>query len=373
MTGGGTAGHVNPALGIASIIKRNVPDVEIEFVGTKDRLEATLVPKAGYPIHFIEVYGLRRSLSPKNIKTAWKTLTSVIACKKLLRQIKPDLVVGTGGYVCFPVCYAASKLGIPMALHEANAEPGFAVKMLKNRADIVFVNFEEAGSFLADTKCRVVHAGMPIDHGFTSIDREDARRNVKLTDNEKFSILSFGGSLGAAHINDAVLDFMRNYLTKHPEIGFTHAAGGKGYPEMRRRFEEFGLDKYPNISLVEYIYDMPIRMVASDLVICRSGAATLSELCAAGTPSILVPSPNVTNDQQYKNAKVLEDRGAAVVIRDAELDGEHLASAVENLLSDTEKLGRMRASALEMAVHDTDKTIYDGLCSIMKENNGHKK
>lgn len=373
MTGGGTAGHVNPALGIASIIKRNIPGAEIEFIGTKDRLEATLVPKAGYPIHFIEVYGLRRSLSPKNIKTAWKTLTSVIASKKLLKKIKPDLVVGTGGYVCFPVCYAASKLGIPMALHEANAEPGFAVKMLKNRADIVFVNFAEAGKFLNGAKCKVIHSGMPIDHGFTSIDRNDARQSVKLTDCEKYSILSFGGSLGAAHINNAVLDFMQNYLTKHPEIGFTHAAGGRGYPEMKKRFEELGLDKYPNISLKEYIYDMPTRMVAADLVICRSGAATLSELCAVGAPSVLVPSPNVTNDQQYKNAKVLEDRGAALVIRDAELDGERLTSAVDSLLSDAEKLDRMRASALEMAVRDTDKTIYDGLCSILKKNNGRKK
>lgn len=373
MTGGGTAGHVNPALGIASIIKRNIPGAEIEFIGTKDRLEATLVPKAGYPIHFIEVYGLRRSLSPKNIKTAWKTLTSVIASKKLLKKIKPDLVVGTGGYVCFPVCYAASKLGIPMALHEANAEPGFAVKMLKNRADIVFVNFAEAGKFLNGAKCKVIHSGMPIDHGFTSIDRNDARQSVKLTDCEKYSILSFGGSLGAAHINNAVLDFMQNYLTKHPKIGFTHAAGGRGYPEMKKRFEELGLDKYPNISLKEYIYDMPTRMVAADLVICRSGAATLSELCAVGAPSVLVPSPNVTNDQQYKNAKVLEDRGAALVIRDAELDGERLTSAVDSLLSDAEKLDRMRASALEMAVRDTDKTIYDGLCSILKKNNGRKK
>lgn len=373
MTGGGTAGHVNPALGIASIIKRNIPGAEIEFIGTKDRLEATLVPKAGYPIHFIEVYGLRRSLSPKNIKTAWKTLTSVIASKKLLKKIKPDLVIGTGGYVCFPVCYAASKLGIPMALHEANAEPGFAVKMLKNRADIVFVNFAEAGKFLNGAKCKVIHSGMPIDHGFTSIDRNDARQSVKLTDCEKYSILSFGGSLGAAHINNAVLDFMQNYLTKHPKIGFTHAAGGRGYPEMKKRFEELGLDKYPNISLKEYIYDMPTRMVAADLVICRSGAATLSELCAVGAPSVLVPSPNVTNDQQYKNAKVLEDRGAALVIRDAELDGERLTSAVDSLLSDAEKLDRMRASALEMAVRDTDKTIYDGLCSILKKNNGRKK
>lgn len=369
MTGGGTAGHVNPALGIASIIKEKFPDVTIEFIGTKDRLEAKLVPKAGYPIHFIEVYGLRRSLSLQNIKTAWKTITSVAASKKLLKKIKPDLVVGTGGYVCFPVCYAASKLGIPVALHEANAEPGFAVKMLKNRADLVFVNFEDAGNFLKDGKCRVVHSGMPIDHGFSTIDRASAKDAVKLTQDEKFSLLSFGGSLGAAKINESVLGFMQSYLTKHPEIGFTHAAGAKAYPEMKKKFEELGLDKYKNISLVEYIYDMPMRMVAADLVICRSGASTLSELCAVGAPSVLIPSPNVTNDQQYKNAKLLEDRGAAVIIRDADLDAAGLEMTVDRLLSDGSRLDNMRQAAYDFAVQDTGKTILDGLLSIMKESN----
>lgn len=366
MTGGGTAGHVNPALGIASIIKEKYPDALIEFIGTKDRLEAKLVPKAGYPIHFIEVYGLRRSLSLQNIKTAWKTVTSVAASKKLLKKIKPDLVVGTGGYVCFPVCYAASKLGIPVALHEANAEPGFAVKMLKNRADLVFVNFEDAGSFLVGGKCRVVHSGMPIDHGFSTIDREMAKDTVKLTPDERFSLLSFGGSLGAAKINESVLGFMKSYLTKHPEIGFTHAAGSKAYPEMKKKFEELGLDKYKNISLVEYIYDMPMRMVAADLVICRSGASTLSELCAVGAPSVLIPSPNVTNDQQYKNAKLLEDKGAAVIIRDAELDAISLEKTVDGLLSDRSHLDKMREAAYDFAVRDTDKTILDGLLSIVK-------
>ncbi len=367
MTGGGTAGHVNPALSIASILKRNVPDCEIEFIGTKDRLESTLVPKAGYPIHFIEIYGLKRSLSLQNLKTARKTVTAVLECKKLLKQIKPDLVVGTGGYVCFPVCYAASRLHIPVALHEANAEPGFAVKMLKNHSDLIFVNFEAAGQFLNGSRAKIIHSGMPIDYGFKNVETEKAKSETRLTESEKYSILSFGGSLGAAHINNAVLDLMKNYISKHPEISLTHATGGKAYPEMKKAFDELGLDKCPNISLVEYIYDMPVRMAAADIVICRSGASTLSELAALSKPSILIPSPNVTNNQQYKNAKLLADKGAAVIIEDSELTADVLEDKLSEILSDENKLESMRKSASEFDVGDTDGIILNGLLSIVKD------
>ena len=366
MACGGTAGHINPALSIASILKKNIGNCEIEFVGTKDRLESTLVPKAGYPIHFIEIYGLKRSLSLKNIKTAWKTITSVAACKKLLRQIKPDLVVGIGGYVCFPVCYAAASLHIPVALHEANAEPGFAVKMLKNRADLIFVNFEDAGKFLKSSKCRVIHSGMPIDCRFDGIDRRSAREKVRLSDAEKISVLSFGGSLGAAHINNAILGFMKSYMPDHPDVSLTHASGGKSYAEMKKLFDEAGLGKYPNISLVDYIYDMPVRMVAADLVICRSGASTLSELAATSKPSILIPSPNVTNNQQYKNAKLLADMGAAVLIDDDKLTPDLLAEAVDGLISDRDKLTGMQTAAGRFAVKDTESIIFENLMSIVK-------
>lgn len=363
MTGGGTAGHVNPALSIASIIRQNDPDCRIEYIGTKDRLESKLVPKAGYPIHYIEVYGLKRSLSPENLKIAWKTVTSVRTSKKLLKEIKPDLVVGTGGYVCYPVCRAAASLGIPVALHEANAEPGFAVKMLKNAAKVIFVNFEEAAKFLEKGKCRTVVSGMPVAHRFHTLDKAQARADLKI--GTKYRILSFGGSQGATHLNREILIFARDYVASHPEVSLIHAVGSRDYAEISAKAAEMGLDRLPNVSLCEYIYDMPEQMAAADLVICRSGASTLSELAALGKASLLIPSPNVTNNQQYKNAKVYADRGAAVLIEDAALTGAALTDAAEKILSDPEKLRRMGRAASALAVRDTERIIWDNLKSLL--------
>lgn len=364
LTGGGTAGHINPALSIASILKDREPDVRIEYVGTKDRLESKLVPKAGYPIHFIEVYGLKRSLSPKNLKTVWKTLTSVRACKKLLREIRPDLVVGTGGYVSFPVCYAASKLHIPTALHESNAEPGFAVKMLKNCADVVFVNFSEAAEFLKDGKCRTVLSGMPVNHEFYTLNKTVARE--KLGIKTQYRILSFGGSLGASHLNREMLGFIRDYMKDHPRVSLIHAVGSRDFSEISKQFAESGLDCLPNVTLAEYLYDMPLQMAAADVVICRSGASTLSELAAMGRASVLIPSPNVTNNQQYKNAKVFSDKGAALLIEDQNLTSDALIAAVDAVLSEDGKLSRMEQAAKSLAVENTEKILYDTLKDLVK-------
>ncbi len=363
LTGGGTAGHINPALSIASILRRHDPDCTIEYIGTKDRLESKLVPKAGYPIHFIEVYGLKRSLSLQNLKTAWKTVTSVRASKKLLREIKPDLVVGTGGYVCYPVCKAAASLKIPVALHEANAEPGFAVKMLKNEAKIVFVNFEDAAKFLQKGKCQTVFSGMPVAHAFHTLDKAQARADLGIT--SKYRILSFGGSQGATHLNREILTFVRDCMAAHPDMSLIHAVGSRDFADISAKAAELGLDRLPNVTLCEYIYDMPVQMAAADLVICRSGASTLSELATMGTASLLIPSPNVTNNQQYKNAKVFADRGAAVLIEDGELTGEKLTSAVKNILSDPDKLREMGRAASTLAVRDTETIIWNGLKSLL--------
>lgn len=365
LTGGGTAGHINPALSIASILKRNDPDCEIEYIGTKDRLESKLVPKAGYPIHFIEVYGLKRSLSPQNLKIAWKTVTSVQASKRLLKQIKPDLVVGTGGYVCYPVCKAAASLKIPVALHESNAEPGFAVKMLKNAADVVFVNFEAAAKFLEKGKCETVLSGMPVAHDFYTLDRLQARADLGIT--SQYRILSFGGSLGASHLNREMLPFIRDYMASHPDISLIHAVGSRDYAEISAKAAEAGLDQLSNVTLCEYIYDMPVQMAAADVVICRSGASTLSELATMGKASLLIPSPNVTNNQQYKNAKVFADQGAALLIEDQALTGDALAQAMDQILADPQKIRSMERAASTLAVKDTEKIIWNCLKNLVKE------
>lgn len=366
MTGGGTAGHVNPALSIAQIIENGCPNSQIRFIGTQRGLESKLVPKAGYPLYEIDVQGLRRSLSPENIKVLWKAYTSYLQCKKMLKEDRPDLVVGTGGYVSWPVCRAATALGIPTALHEANAEPGFAVKMLKGKADLIFVNFADTARFLDGSRTKVEHVGMPIHRDFTRIDREEARRALDPEGKWKYILLSFGGSLGAAHLNDAMLDFMTTYMKAHPEVLLIHSSGSRGYAAMKEKFEAAGLADCENIRLTEYIYDMPKQMVAADVVICRSGASTLSELTAIHKASILIPSPNVTNNQQYKNAALLADQGAARLIADADLTEDALTNQVESLLGDPEALRRMEEAAAAFAVTDTEEKILKSLRALAK-------
>ena len=366
MTGGGTAGHVNPALSIAQIIESGCSDSSVRFIGTRRGLESKLVPKAGYPLIEIDVQGLRRSLSPSNFKVLWKAYTSYRECRKILNEDRPDIVVGTGGYVCWSVCQAAASLGIPTALHESNAEPGFAVKMLKGSADVIFVNFADTARFLTGSKAKIIHVGMPIHKDFTRLDREEARRAVDPEGKWQHILLSFGGSLGAAHLNEAMLEFMGTYMKEHPDVLLIHSAGSRGYVAMKERFEAAGLNTHENIRLMEYIYDMPRQMVAADVVICRSGASTLSELTAIRKASILIPSPNVTNNQQYKNAALLADKGAALLLSDAELSGAKLKEMVEGLIGNPSALKAMEDAAGAFAVPDTEEKILNNLVELAK-------
>jgi len=366
MTGGGTAGHVNPALSIAEIIKTREPDSHIEFIGTADRLEAKLVPKAGYKLNTIEVYGLKRSLSPKNVAIMYKAYSSYRKCRKLLSEIKPDVVIGTGGYVSWPVCRASASLGIPTVLHEANAAPGMAVKALDGKADLIMVNFAETLELLkSGGKTKKEHVGMPINHGFYTVDRITEREKLFEGKERKYVLLSFGGSLGAEKINEAVLGMMKNYITKHPEILCIHSTGARGYDAFMERFRAEGLDKYDNIKVYGYIYNMPELMSASDVVISRSGASTMSELSAIGKPSILIPSPNVTNNQQYKNAKIFADKDAAILIENDKASGESLTQAADSLFSDPVKLRDMQKMAFSLSVQDIEGKIYNCIKSAV--------
>ena len=372
MTGGGTAGHVNPALSIAGIIRSREPDACVEFIGTADRLEAKLVPAAGYKLSTIEVYGLKRSLSPKNIVVLIKAFSSYRKCKKMLRTISPDVVIGTGGYVSWPVCRAACSLGIPTLLHEANAAPGFAVKSLDGKADVIMVNFKDTIKSLGSQKTQKVHVGMPVNHDFYTVKRQDARAKVFGGVKYKYMILSFGGSLGAEKINEAVLGLIGNYLSSNPDILLVHSTGAKGYEPFMQRMREAGIDKYPNVQIRDYIYDMPELMSAADIVISRSGASTMSELSTIGKPSILIPSPNVTNDQQYKNAKIFADKGAAVLMENDKTTPELLEKTVKELFDDPEKLRAMSDAAYGLSVRDTDDKIYGCILNAIKKNTESK-
>ena len=376
ITGGGTGGHVNPALAIANTIKQNDHDAVIAYVGTKRGIENKLVPKAGYPMYYVDVKGIKRSLSPSNIKAAYLALTSPIKAKKIIREFKPDIVVGTGGYVSWPVVKAASQMGIPTALHESNAIAGVAVKMLQKSVDRIYLNFEKTGESLSCDRAKLMKVGNPILGGFSSMTREEARAKLGIPDKYKYVILSYAGSMGAEKVNDAVLCLMREFTAKHPEVYHIHATGSIELELCTSQFKEMGLDKCENIELCEYIYDMPVRMAAADITINRAGAMTISELAATGKCSIFIPSPNVAENHQYKNAKVLSDAGAAALFEEKELtDGaKPLIEEVEKLLSDGgEKLRAERSEKIrQFAVSAANKLIYNDLVKLAQSGRNKK-
>jgi len=371
MTGGGTGGHVNPALAIANTIKQNDPDAVIEYVGTHHGIESKLVPAAGYPLHFVEIQGFKRKLTLSNLKTAWLTLTSPAKAKKIIREFKPDLVVGTGGYVSWPVIKAASQMGIPTALHESNAVAGVAVKMLAGAVDRIYLNFEETGAQLNCPE-KLMRVGNPLLNASFTMDRAEARKKLGIPDKYKYFILSYGGSMGAERLNAAVLKLMRDFTAKHPEVYHVLATGAIEKELCGGWFREMGLDQYENIKLVEYIYDMPYQMAAADLIICRAGAMTVSELAISGKCAVFIPSPNVTNNHQYRNAKVLVDAGAAALFEERELEPTEaapLTQCVSELLSDAgaERRAAMEQAIRAFAVPDANKRIWLDLQELVKK------
>lgn len=368
MTGGGTGGHVNPAIAIANSIKENLPGSEIAFVGTSRGIENKLVPAAGYKLYHVEVQGFKRSLSLYNVKSAWLAFVSPIRAKKIIREFKPDIVIGTGGYVCWPILRAASLMGIPTAIHESNAIPGVAVKMLAKYVDRIYVNFEATAECLGeDFRKKIKRVGNPIKGDFTAYDRRAAREKLGIEGKYKYFILSCGGSMGAEKVNDEVLELMRRYTSKHPEILHVHATGAIEYEAATAKFREYQLEKFDNIQLLEYIYDMPIKMAAADIVINRAGAMTLSELALLGKCAVLIPSPHVTDNHQYKNAKALADRGAALLFEEKDLSGDVLTNAIDSLISDSAKRRSMENAIAEFAMPNANHEIFEDICRIAKK------
>lgn len=367
MTGGGTGGHVNPALAIANTIKENDPTSEIAFVGTPRGIENKLVPAAGYKLYHVDVRGLRRSFSPANIRAAWLALTSPAKAKKLIKQFRPDVVIGTGGYVSWPVVKAAAKMGIPTALHESNATPGMAVRMLSGDVDRIYLNFEAAGAGIRD-KDKLMLVGCPmLGAPAASLTKAEARKKLGIPDDVSTVILSFGGSMGAEKVNDAVFTLMQRYTGGREGVWHTHATGAIEKDIAAGWFRERGLDKYKNLELLEYIYDMPIRMAAADIVISRAGAMTVSELALHGKCTVFIPSPNVTDDQQYKNAKVLADADAALIIREGADCGDRLCAAVTGLCEHPENRAKMEENIKKFASPDANRLIYNDIVKLVKK------
>lgn len=363
---GGTGGHINPALAAAGEIRENYPDAEILFIGTKDKMESKLVPKAGFDFKTISISGFQRKISIKNIgrniATLWRLAGSGHAVKKILKEFNPDVVVGFGGYVSGPVVRTAAKMGIKTAIHEQNAFPGVTNKMLAKQVDAVMLAVPKAKEFL---ECRnePVVTGLPVRSEILRADRDFARAELGI--DEKPLVFSFGGSLGARTINTSMVDIIAA-LHDSGKCNFIHGYGqfGAWVPDSLKE-KGVDIDNEKNIDVREYIYDMDKCLAAADIIICRSGASTLSEIEAVGRASILIPSPNVAENHQYHNAMTLVDASAARVIEEKDLTHEKLLSELNELLDNKQLREEMGQNAKKLAVFDSQKRIADIIISLI--------
>ena len=364
LAGGGTAGHINPALAIAGTVQEHIKDAEILYIGAKGGMEETLVPKAGYHFEGIEVSGFKRSMSPSavahNMATVRRAVTSSIASKKIIKEFQPDICIGTGGYVSGPVLQTANKMGIPTLIHEQNAFPGITNKMLAKHAKKVMLANPDAQKHMKGNIDFVI-TGNPVRKEIITADRATSRKQLNL--DERPVVLSFGGSLGAEKINRSVADYIAR-SGKDGKYQIIHAYGkfGKWFPDL---LKEKGCDiaECDNLDIREFIDNMPVCLSACDLVICRAGAMTVSELQVQGKPAILIPSPNVAENHQYHNAMSLVHANAGCVIEEKDLTPEKLMQMVDTMLQDPEKLRTYAENARKTAITDANERIF----SVIKE------
>ena len=373
LAGGGTGGHINPALAIASIIKEHHPDAEFLFAGTPNGMEAKLIPKAGYNFAPIKISGFQRKITPKNIvrnvRAAAYLSASGYHAHRIIDDFKPDIVIGTGGYVSFPILSKAVQMKIPTAIHEQNAFPGITNRLLSNNVDKVMLTVEEAAGHL-NQDAKYVVTGLPVRAGFSAGAKSRAEAKKELGLDDGICIFSFGGSLGAGAINNAAAALMKWEKENNLPINHIHAHGKMGHDTFLPKLAEYGIDPEndPRLMVKEYIHNMDVCTAAADLIICRSGASTISELQAVGRASILIPSPNVTANHQYHNAMVLGRAGGAVVIEEKNLTDEMLIEKVRELTEDPGKLDTLARRAAETYVSDTPDRIY----AVIKELIGDK-
>jgi len=366
LAGGGTAGHINPALAIAGYIKNKRNDAEFLFIGNRGGMEQRLVPQAGFEIKSITISGFKRSFSPKsmleNVKTVSRTFTSSREAKKIIAEFKPDICIGTGGYVSGPVIRTAAKMDIPCIIHEQNAYPGITNKMLAKSVKKVMLAVPDAKKYF-DKNVDFVITGNPVRQEILTAKKEESRKELGL-DNRPV-VLSFGGSLGARKINEAVADLVaRSGIDGRYQHIHAYGSYGDWFPQL---VEEKGTDiaDCSNLDIRPYIDNMPTCMAAADLVICRAGAITLSEIQAMGKPAILIPSPNVAENHQYHNAMALVNAGAADIIEEKDLTGAALMRKTDKMLLNPEKLEKYSENSRKMAITDANERIYSVVKKVL--------
>ena len=351
-TCGGTGGHINPAIAVADLLRKQIPDCNILFIGAKDRMEEELVPKAGYDVALLPASSFSRGMTltalGENIRTGAMIACAMVKCRKILRKFQPDVIVGTGGYASFPALYLGSRMGIPTCVHEANAVPGMTTRMVANRVDKVLVCFPESAQYYKHPQ-RVQVVGMPVRKAFSNMKKQEAKRKLGL--DGRPVILSAFGSQGAREMNKAIAQMLLLEQRDGVPYQHLHATGSYGWEWMPEHLKDLGVDLETSrgLRMEEYIYDMPTYMAAADVIISRAGASSLNEIGVAGLPCVIVPSPNVTDNHQEKNARVLEQRGAALVLLEQEATGERLYKEVSALLADEKRRERM-SQALRQGV-----------------------
>lgn len=369
-SGGGSGGHISPALAMADIIKMNIPDVEIAFVGTPKGIENSLIPQAGYKLYHVEVEGIRRKISVENARALYLAFTSIGKAKKVIKEFGPDIVIGTGGYACWPALSAAAEMGIPTLVHESNAIPGMAVRKLQNKVDVVLTNFESTAELLSPT-ANVVNVGNPLRAACSTISKAEARARLGIDEGVKLVTLSFGGSLGAPAINRAACEMMAHFAKDKRAVKCFHVGGKRYYENACNFFAAYDLERDSRFVLMEYTSDLPLYMAAADVVICRAGAMTLTEIARMGKASIIIPSPNVADNHQYKNAKALSDGNAAIVISEDELNSDgkcRVCECVDKLYEDESYREALSNNIRGFAKDDVEKNIFEAIEKVL-----HKK
>ena len=367
-TCGGTAGHINPAIAIANMMKERYPDAKILFIGATGHMEEKLVPQAGFEVKCLPGSGLSRKLNlagiKKNVHAVKCVLDAVKECKRTFREFKPDAVIGTGGYASFPALYAAQSMGIPTCVHEANAVPGVTTKMAANKASQVLVAFEESVQYYKHPE-KVEVVGMPVRQEFLYTTKEQAREELGFSGHV---VVSAFGSQGAKVMNETMADMMALEQKDSFPFHHIHATGSFGKEWMPKRVKDNGVDyeTVPALDIREYIYNMPTVMAAADVIIGRAGSATCNEIAASGTPCILIPSPNVTNNHQEKNARVLEEGGGAVVVLEKDCTPEKMYELITGLLADEARREQMSRKLHTMVHLNSTERICDIVESLSK-------
>ena len=361
MAGGGTAGHINPALAIANYIKKKHPEAQIKFVGTERGLETKLVLRESYDLELIKVRGFKRKLSLDTVIAVKELFQGMIEARRVIKNYKPDIVIGTGGYVCGPVLLNAAMMKIPTLIHEQNAYPGVTNKILSKFVDAVAISFKESKKYFKSVQ-NLVLTGNPVRDEILHTDRAGARKRLNINPETRLVVI-VGGSRGAQNINNSVVEMIKKYYSGN-DCNVIFATGEAQYDAVR---EKLGDDIPSTVQVVPYIYNAADVYAAADLMVCRAGAITLSEITAIGIPAILIPSPFVTANHQEYNARSLENNGAAVVILEKELNGLVLYNQIMNLLKDRDQLAKMARNSKKMGIIDATEKIYAMVREVMKK------